>query len=110
MTYGISRIAKLTAKDISRARAGGGKFETTKPNELQASALGINNTSKIPKEQINIEQERNETIQDVIDRLLYLPEDKLKEYKHYLNLLVSVYPIDMKIENGIRIYHVSKRK
>ena len=62
------------------------------------------------KEQINIEQERNETIQDVIDRLLYLPEDKLKEYKHYLNLLVSVYPIDMKIENGIRIYHVSKRK
>ena len=62
------------------------------------------------REQINIEQERNETIQDVIDRLLYLPEDKLKEYKYYLNLLVDVYPIDMKIENGIRIYHVSKRQ
>ena len=62
------------------------------------------------KEQINIEQERNETIQDVIDRLLYLPEDKLKEYKYYLNVLVDVYPIDMKIENGIRIYHVKKHK
>ncbi len=62
------------------------------------------------KEQINIEQERNETIQDVIDRLLYLPEDKLKEYKHYLDLLVSVYPIDMEIKDGIRIYHVSKRQ
>lgn len=61
-------------------------------------------------EKINIEQERNETIQDVIDRLLYLPEDKVKEYKHYLSLLVSVYPIDMEIKDGIRIYHVTKRK
>jgi hypothetical protein len=24
--------------------------------------------------------------------------------------LVDVYPIDMKIEDGIRIYHVTKRK
>jgi hypothetical protein len=62
------------------------------------------------QEQMTIEKERNETIQDVIDRLLYLQGDKLKEYKHYLNLLVDLYPIDMKIENGIRIYHVSKRK
>jgi hypothetical protein len=56
------------------------------------------------------ETQRNETIQDVIDRLLYLPEDKLEEYKYYLNVLVDVYPIDMKVENGIRIYHVSKIK
>lgn len=61
------------------------------------------------KEQINIEQERNETIQDVIDRLLYLPQEKLEEYKHYLNVLVSVYPIDVEVKNGIRIYHVSKK-
>jgi hypothetical protein len=54
--------------------------------------------------------QRNETIQDVIDRLIYLPEDKLKEYKNYLEILVEVYPIDMKVENGIRIYHVTKRK
>lgn len=65
---------------------------------------------KMTQEQMTIERQRNETIQDVIDRLLYLPEDKLKEYKYYLDVLVDVYPIDMKIENGIRIYHVSKRK
>jgi len=68
------------------------------------------NQIKMTAEQMTIERQRNETIQDVIDRLLYLPEDKLKEYKHYLNVLVDVYPIDMKIEDGIRIYHVTKRK
>ena len=56
------------------------------------------------------QEQRKETIQDVIDRLLYLPDDKLEEYKHYLSVLVSVYPIDVKIENGIRIYHVTKNK
>ena len=56
------------------------------------------------------QMERNEIIQDVIDRLIYLPENKLNEYKHYLDVLVSVYPIDMKIEDGIRIYHVKKTK
>ena len=56
------------------------------------------------------QEQRKETIQDVIDRLLYLPDDKLEEYKHYLSVLVSVYPIDVKIENGIRIYHVTKKK
>jgi hypothetical protein len=68
------------------------------------------NQIKMTKEQMTTEMQRNETIQDVIDRLLYLPEDKLEEYKYYLNVLVDVYPIDMKVENGIRIYHVSKRK
>ena len=62
------------------------------------------------QEQMTIERQRNETIQDVIGRLLSLPADKLEEYKYYLNVLVDVYPIDMKIEDGIRIYHVSKRK
>ena len=64
------------------------------------------------KEQITIapERERNEIIQDVIDRLIYLPEDKLQEYKHYLDVLVSVYPIDMQVKDGIRIYHVKKSK
>jgi hypothetical protein len=64
------------------------------------------------KEQITIapERERNEIIQDVIDRLIYLPDDKLQEYKHYLDVLVSVYPIDMKVEDGIRIYYVKKSK
>lgn len=68
------------------------------------------NQIQMTKEQMTIETQRNETIQDVIDRLLYLPADKLEEYTHYLDVLVSVYPIDMKIEDGIRIYHVTKRK
>jgi hypothetical protein len=55
-------------------------------------------------------EERNEIIQDVIDRLLYLPDDKLKEYKHYLDLLVQVYPIPMQIRNGIRIYETIKKQ
>jgi hypothetical protein len=64
------------------------------------------------KEQITVapERERNEIIQDVIDRLIYLPDEKLQEYKHYLDVLVSVYPIDMKVEDGIRIYHIKKSK
>jgi hypothetical protein len=64
------------------------------------------------KEQTTLspQMERNEIIQDVIDRLIYLPDEKLQEYKHYLDVLVSVYPIDMRIEDGIRIYHVKKSK
>jgi hypothetical protein len=68
------------------------------------------NQIKMTQEQMTIERQRNETIQDVIDRLLYLPEEKLKEYKYYLNVLVDVYPIDMEIKDGIRIYHVKKFK
>lgn len=54
--------------------------------------------------------ERIEIVQDIIDRLLYLPEDKLQEYKSYLNTLVSVYPLDIKVENGIRVYYNTKNK
>lgn len=54
--------------------------------------------------------ERNEILQDIIDRLLYLSEDKLIEYKSYLNILISEYPIDVRIENGIRVYYVTKNK
>jgi hypothetical protein len=53
-------------------------------------------------------EERNELIQDVIDRLLYLPEDKLKEYKSYLDTLTAVYPIPMEIKDGVRIYGTIK--
>jgi hypothetical protein len=54
--------------------------------------------------------ERIEIVQDIIDRLLYLPEDKLQEYKSYLNTLVSVYPLDVKVENGIRVYYNTKNQ
>jgi hypothetical protein len=54
-------------------------------------------------------EQRNEFIQDVIDRLLYLPEGQLEEYKDYLNRLTSVYTIPMEVKNGVRIYHVTKK-
>lgn len=54
-------------------------------------------------------EQRNEFIQDVIDRLLYLPEGQLQEYKNYLNRLTAVYPIQMEIKNGVRIYHITKK-
>jgi len=51
-------------------------------------------------------QERMEYVQDVIDRLLYLKGEKLTEYQHYLDVLKDVYPIDVTMENGIRVYHI----
>jgi hypothetical protein len=57
---------------------------------------------------INTVNERNETIQDVIDRLLYLPEEQLKEYKKYLDRLTQVYTVNMEIKNGVRIYNLTK--
>jgi hypothetical protein len=55
-------------------------------------------------------EQRNEFIQDVIDRLLYLPEGQLQDYKNYLNRLTAVYPIEMEVKNGVRIYHVTKKQ
>ncbi|MFN5250110.1 MAG: hypothetical protein ACK5DE_03625 [Bacteroidota bacterium] len=59
---------------------------------------------------MKIEIERKETVQDVIDRLLYLPADKLAKYKHFLDTLVELYPIDVRVVDGVRIYNVTKNK
>lgn len=61
------------------------------------------------QEQTQIENERKETVQDVIDRLVYLPEDKLRKYKLFLNTLAEIYPIDVKVVDGVRIYNVTKK-
>lgn len=58
--------------------------------------------------QVDTQREQNEIIQDVIDRLLYLPNEDLAEYKKQLNSLVEVYPLDVEIHEGVRIYHVTK--
>ena len=55
-------------------------------------------------------RERNEILQPIIDRLLYLPKAELKNYKDYLLILEELYPIDVKVKDGIRIYHVKKSK
>jgi hypothetical protein len=53
-------------------------------------------------------EQRNELIQNVIDRLLYLPEKDLFEYEMYLNRLTAVYQIPMEVKNGVRIYETIK--
>jgi hypothetical protein len=45
-----------------------------------------------------------EHLQSVIDRLLYLNTKQLTNYIHELESLNSNYRIDMKIEEGVRIY------
>ena len=54
-------------------------------------------------------EDRNEIIQDIIDRLLYLPEDKLREFNGYLVTLFDVYKVDVEIIDGIRIYKPKKK-
>jgi hypothetical protein len=46
------------------------------------------------------EQERLMLIQHLIDRLLYLDEDKRKEFLSYLDALYCVYPIPREIKYG----------
>jgi len=58
--------------------------------------------------QVDTEREQNEIIQDVIDRLLYLPNKDLEQYKKQLNSLVERHPLDVETIDGIRIYHVTK--
>jgi hypothetical protein len=53
-------------------------------------------------------QERNLVIQEVIDRLIYLPEDDLKKFNSYLDTLFNVYSIDVKVVDGIRVYNVKR--
>ena len=53
-------------------------------------------------------EQRNELIQNVIDRLLYLPEKELVEYELFLNRLTAVYQIPMEVKNGVRIYETIK--
>ena len=50
------------------------------------------------------EQERLELIQDLIDRLLYLPETKMILFIRGLKLLHDKFNIDLVIVNGVRTY------
>jgi len=50
------------------------------------------------------ETERLEIVQDVIDRLVFLPDAELKEYLSLISSLKDRYPITVTIENGIRVY------
>lgn len=54
-------------------------------------------------------EQRNIILQHVIDRLLYLPEDESERFIETLNTIFNLYHIDVKIENGIRIYNTNKK-
>ncbi len=45
-------------------------------------------------------EERIELIQSLHDRLLYLPEEKRKEFLSYLEALYCIYPIDRVVRYG----------
>jgi hypothetical protein len=53
-------------------------------------------------------KERLEMIQNVIDRLLYLKDDKKNEFIGYLETLFDVYEVKYQEINGIRVYERQK--
>lgn len=50
-----------------------------------------------------------ETVQDLIDRLLYLPEQDRSNFIIGLNTLFSKYETNMEVINGVRIYKINKK-
>jgi hypothetical protein len=54
--------------------------------------------------------ERNEIIQDIIDRLLYLPDADRTKFIYYLDILKDVYQVNVRNVDGIRIYETQKQK
>lgn len=52
--------------------------------------------------------ERNEIVQDIIDRLLYLSDSERKEFLNYIDILKEKYYIKYRLVDGIRIYELTK--
>ena len=84
----------------------GGVFEDTASLSVLLRLMSSKERNGNHLNQIKMDtQERMEYVQDVIDRLLYLKGEKLTEYQHYLDVLKDIYPIDVTMVNGIRVYH-----
>ena len=54
------------------------------------------------------ESERNEILQDIIDRMLYLKGDERQRFLFYLDALRDVFKVNVQIVDGVRVYKVSK--
>lgn len=54
------------------------------------------------------EHDRNEILQDIIDRMLYLKGDEREKFLYYLDVIREAYKVDVQIVDGVRIYGVSK--
>jgi hypothetical protein len=61
-------------------------------------------------QELNTVQGRNEVLQPILDRLLYLPDDQKEQFVSYLETLNNMYKLDVQIINGIRIYDIKKFK
>jgi hypothetical protein len=61
-------------------------------------------------QELNTVQGRNEILQPILDRLLYLPDDQKEQFVSYLETLNNMYKLDVQIINGIRIYDIKKFK
>jgi hypothetical protein len=48
--------------------------------------------------------ERNEILQGVIDRMLYLKQAEREEFLNYIDILFEKYSIEVSIVQGTRIY------
>jgi hypothetical protein len=48
--------------------------------------------------------ERNEILQGVIDRMLYLKQAEREEFLNYIDILFEKYQIEVSIVQGTRIY------
>lgn len=61
-------------------------------------------------QELNTVEGRNEILQPILDRLLYLPEDQKKQFVSYLDTLNNMYKVEVKIIDGLRIYDLKKLK
>lgn len=53
--------------------------------------------------------ERQEIVQDIIDRLIYLPEKDLLNFKSTLKSIMVIYPIDYEQVGVTRVFnHIKK--
>jgi hypothetical protein len=61
-------------------------------------------------QEINTVEGRNEILQPILDRLLYLPDDQKEQFVSYLDTLNNMYKVEVKVIDGLRIYDLKKFK
>ena len=60
------------------------------------------------EQKVDVYQERQELLQEVIDRLIYLPKSRRGFFKDKLEMLIRMYPIEFREVNGVRIFEIVK--
>ncbi len=60
------------------------------------------------EQKVDVYQERQELLQEVIDRLIYLPKYRRSSFKDKLEMLIRMYPIEFREVNGVRVFEIVK--